>query len=89
MKTLDFQNNAEFVEYITRVLKIKPVRIESYSMYVRKHNTLVRIKEYLDTVNLVAKHSSKYRDINKTNSHYFLDVWVGNNLFTIRCDIKK
>lgn len=89
MKTLDFQNNSEFVAHITKVLKIKPTRIESYCMYVRKHNTLVRIQKYLNTVNLVAKNSNKYRDIYKTDSHYFLDIWVGNNLFTFRCYIKN
>lgn len=68
-KDTEFNSAVDYVNYVIKKLKIKPLDIDSgYNIRVRVHNinTLYRLEK------LIGK---QVREANKEKNHYFIDFW--------------
>lgn len=90
-RKLKFDTEKELISHIETKLRIRPLKKNNISLYVRKQSTIQRIINYLNTITIEAKNENKDLNILETKSHYFLDIWVNDNLVTIRCykDLNK
>ena len=84
-RKLKFNTTGELISHIVIKLRIKPLKKDNISLYVRKQSTIQRIINYLNTITIEAKYNNDNLNILETKSHYFLDIWVNDDLVTIRC----
>ena len=89
-RSMKFDTSKEFISHIETKLKIRPLKKNSISLYVRKQNTIHRIINYLNTIIIEATHNNNLY-VMETETHYFLDIWVNDSIVTIRCykDLNK
>ena len=90
-RKLKFDTSKELISHIETKLRIKPLKKDYNSLYVRKQSTIQRIINYLNTITIEAEYENKDLNMMETSHHYFLDIWVNDCLITIRCykDLNK
>lgn len=81
MKKLDLSVK-EANEYLQKKLGFKVLPV----YYVRKLNTLHRIIEFIREKDpFVSLYRNRALKIRETSGHYFIDIWVRDELLTYRC----
>ena len=90
-RSIKFNSTEVFISHIILKLRIKPLKRDTISLYVRKQSTIQRIINYLNTVSIEAKYDNNDLSISEAKYHYFLDIWVNDSIITIRCykDLNK
>ena len=90
-RKLKFNTTGELISHIVIKLRIKPLKKDNISLYVRKQSTIQRIINYLNTITIEAIYDNNKLYIMETANHCFLDIWVNDCLVTIRCykDLNK
>lgn len=76
-------------DFICNRLKIKPINVSfnNGDFYVRRFNTLQRIINFLHKKDhFESRYTNTLVIINEINSHYWIDIWVNDDLLTIRCN---
>lgn len=89
MKEIPKLTRPEAIELIAKKLKLKLVDATNTGAYVRKVSSLERIVDLLSGDPLwQSKYPNNGHRVQEVSHHYFLDIWVGDDLLTFRCDKK-
>ena len=81
-----FKNPYDAIDYISKALHINFHNIKCSGLKtfnVKRLSSLKRVKDFVE-INIEGKYTNNY-EISECNTHYWLDFWVGDELFTARC----
>lgn len=85
MKELPKLTTDEAKDLILKKLKIKPLNSDNTLNYVRKYNTLCRIRDMLQKKAYFAeRYNNRKCYIQEGTNHYWLDLWTDDDLLTFR-----
>ena len=75
----------EAKEHISKVLKIKDHCNDEDEFRVKHHNNMKRIHKWLLKDLIISKYPNTGVELIEGSGHYWIDVWVGERLLTVRC----
>ncbi len=76
----------EAADWICKRLRIKPLSPDKNGDFnVRQQSTMKRVKALIEKDLINARYSNSNRVIHETDNHTRMDIWIGDELLTVRC----